>query len=551
MKFIRVLLNATLTALFFSLLLSLLIADLNINLKPNLEFYARLTLFLFPLYGLVIILFSFIFYYMIEFLFGRFSHLRLISPSFLSLSFSFSLLLFLLLLRLNYSFYLSFFTPFTLRLIHLQMFFGFIIALAGLAAFWRYHRYLRRAKYFVIYFCLLIIGLTGMFGLRRHFPQLAPPARITLLESLPAQRKVTLLGLEGTSFELLIPLIQQGKLPNFSWLLENGSWGRLQTLSPTDPFLLKESLFTGKNPSGHRALSPVGFKIWGKEPLLEALPRFMLFKQLTRVKLLHPEPIPPRERSRSVWEILPAMNLKINIFNWLTEKEKEEIVFSPRAEKIWLNFFPEPNLSDSRVQLVRQALGRDTMVEEKAFQEKIQRQPHVFCLFLEGLNQVSIYFYKYAFPHLFGNLDHEEITRYGLIIEKYYQFYDQVLGKYLANLKDDEILVVFSTHGIEPLPLWKRLVEWILGNPQVSGHYEFAPPGVIFFYGQGINRGYSLEKIRLIDLTPTLLYILGLPVARNMDGLVCSSIFRPEFSEENPIFYISSYDEVKIKTSSR
>jgi len=244
------------------------------------------------------------------------------------------------------------------------------------------------------------------------------------------------------------------------------------------------------------------------------------------------------------------MNLKLSLYEPEIGQETETNQ-SPKMEKIWLNFSPDPNPSDGRLRLVRQALNRDGRLEEKAYQEKTQNQPQVLALFLDGLNQVETYFYKYSFPQLFGNIDHEEINRYGQIIEKYYQFYDQLLGKYLANLKDEETLIVFSTHGMEPLPLWKRLVEWALGNPEVSGHYEFAPDGVIFFYGQAVLRGQSLEKIRLIDITPTLLYILGLPVARDMEGLVGSAVFRPEFSVQNPIFYISSYDEVLIKPSRR
>lgn len=549
MKIFRALSNSMVSGIFFSLLIALLVADININVKPDASFYLQLTAFISLLYGLVTALLFFLFYFIIEFLFGRSFKIKFLSPSFFSLSFSSSLLIFLALLRLNFSFYRSFFSSSMVAAIKIQTIVSVAVILAGLGLFWRYHRHQKAPLYFVFYFLILLLGLGIIFWCRFNFPQPSFSRRQTVLVSFPSPRKATLLNLEGLSFNFLIPLIHEGKLPNFSWLMENGSWAKLQTLSPTDPFVLRKSLLTGKNPYGHRCLAAHGFTFWRKNLVVEALPRFMLFKQLARIKILNQQPI-NCQTNKDLWQILREMDLKLSVFGE-DGKGEAEFPLSSKAEKLLDTLLPEPLTSDERLLFVRQALRRDISLEEKAFLEKSQQQPQVLALFLEGLNQVEIFFYKYSFPHLFGDIDQNEIAQYGPIIEKYYQFYDQLIGKYLANLKENEILIVFSTHGMEPLPLWKRLVEWALGNPQVSGHFEFAPDGAIFFYGQDILRGQSIEKIRLVDITPTLLYLLGLPVARDMDGLVCSSVFRPEFSQENPVFYISSYEEVSIKPGLR
>jgi len=47
-----------------------------------------------------------------------------------------------------------------------------------------------------------------------------------------------------------------------------------------------------------------------------------------------------------------------------------------------------------------------------------------------------------------------------------------------------------------------------------------------------------------------LLYFLGLPVGRDMDGIVRSLVFNDDFIAENPIIYISSYEEFLIKPPS-
>ena len=133
------------------------------------------------------------------------------------------------------------------------------------------------------------------------------------------------------------------------------------------------------------------------------------------------------------------------------------------------------------------------------------------------------------------------------MIARYYEYYDQMIGKYLASLKDDEILVVYSPYGVESLPLWKRFVEWILGNADISAYHEDMPDGVVFFLGSGIAKGNNVEGIKVEDIAPTLLYCLGLPLGRDMDGIVQSPVFIKDFTDENPIFYISSYEEFEIR----
>ena len=53
--------------------------------------------------------------------------------------------------------------------------------------------------------------------------------------------------------------------------------------------------------------------------------------------------------------------------------------------------------------------------------------------------------------------------------------------------------------------------------------------------------------MKIVDIAPTLLYFLGLPVGKDMDGIVQSPVFVREFTAENPIFSISSYEEFEIR----
>ena len=41
---------------------------------------------------------------------------------------------------------------------------------------------------------------------------------------------------------------------------------------------------------------------------------------------------------------------------------------------------------------------------------------------------------------------------------------------------------------------------------------------------------------------PTILYFLGLPIGRDMDGYARTDLFQPSFTDERPITFIPTYD---------
>jgi len=49
--------------------------------------------------------------------------------------------------------------------------------------------------------------------------------------------------------------------------------------------------------------------------------------------------------------------------------------------------------------------------------------------------------------------------------------------------------------------------------------------GMFLAHGPGIKKGHVIENVRLVDVTPTILHTLGVPVARAMDGQVMTDIF--------------------------
>lgn len=60
--------------------------------------------------------------------------------------------------------------------------------------------------------------------------------------------KVFVLGLDGGSWNVLMPLIEKGKLPTFKKLLERGSYGKLKSIIPPISVPAWKCYFTGKDP---------------------------------------------------------------------------------------------------------------------------------------------------------------------------------------------------------------------------------------------------------------------------------------------------------------
>ncbi len=119
---------------------------------------------------------------------------------------------------------------------------------------------------------------------------------------------------------------------------------------------------------------------------------------------------------------------------------------------------------------------------------------------------------------------------------------DEAIGRAMAGLGPDDLLLVVSGYGMEPLGLGKRMIERVIGDPETSGTHEGAPDGFLMAYGASVTRGRRQPRGSVVDVVPTILYFLGLPIGRDMDGYARTDLFQPSFTEERPITFIPTYD---------
>ena len=64
--------------------------------------------------------------------------------------------------------------------------------------------------------------------------------------------------------------------------------------------------------------------------------------------------------------------------------------------------------------------------------------------------------------------------------------------------------------------------------------------GIFMAKGPQIRARHTLNQANLIDLAPTILYSMGLPIPKDMDGQVLFDVFSHHFLAEYPPTYIEA-----------
>jgi arylsulfatase A-like enzyme len=161
---------------------------------------------------------------------------------------------------------------------------------------------------------------------------------------------------------------------------------------------------------------------------------------------------------------------------------------------------------------------------------------------LDGIDAAGHLFLRYAVPSAFGDVTESERQRLGQVLDRQYAAVDAQLGRLVASFTPEDLLLVVSGFGMEPVSPLKRLLARVLHEAALSGTHEGAPAGFLIAYGAGIAPGRRPVGA-IVDVTPTLLYLLGLPVARDMSGSARTDLFTREFTARRPVTFIPSYDE--------
>jgi hypothetical protein len=167
--------------------------------------------------------------------------------------------------------------------------------------------------------------------------------------------------------------------------------------------------------------------------------------------------------------------------------------------------------------------------------------PGVFALCFPGIDRVAHHSLRYARPEDFGNVSDREIEHFGEVLERFYVRLDSLVARALEARGEDGILFVTSAHGMDPAPLWRRILTGATGLASESGTHDGAPAGFLFALGPGVRQGATFGRASIADFVPTVLYALNLPIARDLDGSIVEQVLTPGFTLEHPAVVIDTY----------
>ena len=307
------------------------------------------------------------------------------------------------------------------------------------------------------------------------------------------------------------------------------------------------------------------------------LPDFCYSSGLLRFGVLAEEPLSSGAlRARPLWSILTLLGVRVGVVNWpltypapivrghivsdryllpsvsLAGVADPAVVYPPElladmtpvSQGSWTDLPAIVPVGTTTTMPERHQLpGRaDRMYEQVARWLGSAQPTQVTIARYESIDPIGHYFLRYAMPQEFGNVSEDDRRRFGQILESHYGFIDELIGRALGSLGPDDVLLIVSGYGMEPLGFGKRALEQLLGDPDVSGTHEGAPDGFLMAYGAPVAKVRQARRASIVDVVPTVLYFLGLPIGRDMDGYARTDIFQPAFTEEHPITFIPTYE---------
>lgn len=119
-----------------------------------------------------------------------------------------------------------------------------------------------------------------------------------------------------------------------------------------------------------------------------------------------------------------------------------------------------------------------------------------------------------------------------------------------VHAKKDRVIISVSPEAVGRLryPIEDSRELPLSINRQFSSHGE-QDPGVLIAAGPGIRKGFVISKAKLYDVTPTILYLAGKPVGKDMDGEVLSEMINPKIMKRRPAITIPTHDDEKFKST--
>ncbi len=370
--------------------------------------------------------------------------------------------------------------------------------------------------------------------------------------------RVLLIGWDAADWQVIQPLMDQGLMPTLKRLVEGGASGNLATIQPVLSPMLWNSIATGKRADKHGIC---GF--------LEPKPDRSGVRPVSSTS----------RKCKAVWNILTQAGLRSNVVSWFASHPAEPIngsvvtdrfvsavaegpddaslgdgTFHPKELEgefrplivtpsdievdALLPFIPRAaeidQSHDDRLAKLANLIARASTVHAATCRLVEQPDWDFTAVYYAALDEFGHHFMPYHPPRLSG-VSERDAGIYGEVMNGCYRFHDMMLEALLAYAGEDTTVILVSDHGFKNDE--KRPGTDATEQP-VDWHREF---GIVCASGPGIQVGTQLYGATLLDVTPTVLSLFGLPVGQDMDGRPWLEVF----SSNSNVSSIASWEEVR------
>ncbi len=360
----------------------------------------------------------------------------------------------------------------------------------------------------------------------------------------PLAKKVLLIGWDAADWKVINPLLDQGLMPTLDDFINHGVMGNLATLRPILSPMLWNSIATGKRPNKH------------------GIHGFM--EPDTQNGGIRPVSSTSR-KVKAIWNILTQRGFKTHVLGWFAGHPAEPINgisisdLFPYATAPQDQPWPLPpgavhpeSLRDTFAELrmhpadvteaailpwipraaeVDQEKDKGLMSFAKILSENcsihnaatwiLQNEPWDFlAVYYNGIDHFCHGFMHYHPPRMEG-IPEDRYEIYKDVVNGAYRFHDMMLETLLNLAGPEATVLLVSDHGFHSDHLRPRGIPAEPAGPAV----QHRPFGIFCMKGQHVQQDERIYGATLLDVTPTILTLFGLPVGADMDGRVLVQAF--------------------------
>ncbi|HNV99562.1 MAG TPA: alkaline phosphatase family protein [Chitinophagales bacterium] len=372
-------------------------------------------------------------------------------------------------------------------------------------------------------------------------------------------KKVLLIGWDAADWKVIGPLMDAGHMPTLEKLVNGGVMGNIATLDPPLSPTLWTSISTGKRPYKHGI---IGFT----EPDPSG-------------KGVRPAYITSR-KVKAVWNIFNQHDMKSHVIGWWPSHPAEPIngtmvsnLYQRASKPInepWpmldgtvhpaekaelfkkmrihpseltaahiLPFIPDANKidqeKDKRLGMLTKIIADCSTIHSAATYILEHEEWDFLAVYYDAIDHFCHGFMKFHPPQM-AMVPDDLFNLYKDVVISGYKFHDMMLERLLQLAGPDVTVMLISDHGFHPDHL--RPIE--LPKEPAAPALEHSPYGIFVLNGPGVKKDERIYGASILDVTPTLLTLYGLPVGADMDGNVLVNAFEEPIIPEK----VESWDNI-------